>query len=275
LYETLHPPGNPQDIDDILDKHAALAKYLKQLLDLLKPQHYVRTLYQEDGSELDLDVAIRSLIDYKSGANPDPRINMSHKHDGRDIAVFLLLDLSESLNEKAAGSEKTILELSQEAVALLSFAIEHLGDKFAIAGFSSNTRHEVRYQHIKGYSEHFDDDVKARLAAMGAGYSTRMGAALRHAGHYLGAQQCDKKLLLVLTDGEPADIDVADPKLLIQDAHKAVQELDQDGIYTYCINLDPHADEYVQDIFNKNYMVIDKVTQLPEKLPKLFMSLTG
>ena len=274
LYETLHPPGNSKDIDDILEKHSLLAKQLKQLLDLLKPQYYVRIRYQEDGSELDLDTAIRSLIDFKSGANPDPRINMSHKHDGRDIAVYLLLDLSESLNEKPAGSEQSILQLSQEAVTLLSFAIEHLGDKFAIAGFSSNTRHEVRFQHIKGYSEHFDDDVKSRLAAMGAGYSTRMGAALRHAGHYLGSQQCDKKLLLVLTDGEPADIDVADPKLLIQDAHKAVQELDQEGIYTYCINLDPHADEYVRDIFGQQYMVIDKVSQLPEKLPKLFMSLT-
>ena len=274
LYETLHPPGNAADIDALLDKHAILAKQLKQLLDLLKPQHYVRIRYQEDGSELDLDTAIRSLIDYKSGANPDPRINMSHKHDGRDIAVMLLLDLSESLNEKPAGSEQTILQLSQEAVALLSYAIEHLGDKFAIAGFSSNTRHEVRYQHIKGYSEHWDDEVKSRLAAIEAGYSTRMGAALRHAAHYLGSQKSEKKILLVLTDGEPADIDVSDPKLLIQDAHKAVQELDQDGIYTYCINLDPHADEYVQDIFGQQYMVIDKVSQLPEKLPKLFMSLT-
>jgi len=274
LYETLHPPGNAADIDALLDKHAILAKQLKQLLDLLKPQHYVRIRYQEDGSELDLDTAIRSLIDYKSGANPDPRINMSHRHDGRDIAVMLLLDLSESLNEVPVGSEQTILQLSQEAVALLSYAIEHLGDKFAIAGFSSNTRHEVRYQHIKGYSEHWDDEVKARLAAIEAGYSTRMGAALRHAAHYLGSQKSEKKLLLVLTDGEPADIDVADPQLLIQDARKAVQELDQDGIYTYCINLDPHADEYVQDIFGQQYMVIDKVSQLPEKLPKLFMTLT-
>lgn len=275
LYETLHPPGNPADIDALLDKHAILAKRLKQLLDLLKPQQYVRVRYQEDGSELDLDTAIRSLIDYKSGSTPDPRINMSHKHDGRDIAVMLLLDLSESLNEIPAGSDKTILQLSQEAVALLSYAIEHLGDQFAIAGFSSNTRHEVRYQHIKGYSEHWGDDVKARLAAIEAGYSTRMGAALRHAGHYLGNCQADKKLLLVLTDGEPADIDVSDPKLLIEDARKAVQELDQEGMYTFCINLDPHADEYVKDIFGKQFLVIDKVEQLPEKLPYLFMSLTG
>ena len=274
LYETLHPPGNPADIDALLEKHAILVKRLKQLLDLLKPQQYVRIRYQEDGSELDLDTAIRSLIDYKSGSTPDPRINMSHKHDGRDIAVMLLLDLSASLNETPVGSEKTILELSREAVALLSYAIEHLGDQFAIAGFSSNTRHEVRYQHIKGYSEHWGDDVKARLAAIEAGYSTRMGAALRHAAHYLGNCQTDKKLLLVLTDGEPADIDVSDSKLLIEDTRKAVQELDQEGIYTFCINLDPHADEYVQTIFGQQFLVIDKVEQLPEKLPKLFMSLT-
>jgi nitric oxide reductase NorD protein len=159
-------------------------------------------------------------------------------------------------------------------VALLGWAIEHLGDEFAIAGFSSNSRHEVRYQHIKGYEEHWDERVKARLAAMEAGYSTRMGAAMRHAAHYLEARKADKKLLLVLTDGEPSDIDVSDQQLLIRDTQKAVQELDQQGIYTYCINLDPNADEYVQDIFGTQYTVIDRIGRLPEKLPQLFMALT-
>ena len=274
LYESLHPSGNAADIDRLLEKNSAIAKKLKQILDTLKPQQYVRVRYQEEGSELDLDVAIRSLIDYKAGSQPDPRINMSHKHDGRDIAVMLLLDLSQSLNDIPDGCEQTILELSQEAVSLLGWAIEHLGDKFAIAGFSSNTRHEVRYQHIKGFSEHWNEMVKARLAAIEAGYSTRMGAAMRHAAHYLGAQKADKKLLLIVTDGEPSDIDTDDEQVLIQDAHKAVQELDQDGIFTYCINLDPHADDYVQDIFGRQYSVIDHVDRLPEKLPKLFMSLT-
>ena len=187
---------------------------------------------------------------------------------------MLLVDLSESLNQKAAGCNQTILELSQEAVALLSWAIEQLGDPFAIAGFHSNTRHDVRYLHIKGFSEHWGDEVKGRIAGMEAEYSTRMGAAMRHAGHYLGQQQADKKLLLVLTDGEPADIDSHDGKLLIQDAHMAVKELDQQGIYSYCINLDPKADEYVADIFGKHYTIVDKVEQLPERLPELFISLT-
>jgi len=274
VYEALHPSGNTADIDKLLAKHAALAKRLKKMLDLLKPQNKVRIRYQEEGSELDLDVALRSLIDYKSGATPDPRINMSHRNDGRNIAVMILLDMSESLNEKAAGCDQTILELSQEAVSLLGWAIEKLGDPFAIAGFHSNTRHDVRFLHIKGYSEHWDDEVKGRLAAMEASYSTRMGAAMRHAAHYLEKQQADKKLMLILTDGEPADIDSKDGRILIEDARQAVKELDQQGIYAYCINLDPKADEYVADIFGKQYTIIDRVESLPERLPQLFISLT-
>jgi len=274
LYESLHPQGNARDIDRLLEKHAGLAKQLKKMLDLLKPQDKVRIRYQEEGSELDLDVALRSLIDFKGGSSPDPRINMSHRNDGRNIAVTVLLDLSESLNEKAAGSEQTILELSQEAVSLLGWAVQQLGDPFAIAGFHSNTRHDVRFMHIKGFSEQWGDEVKGRLAAMDASYSTRMGAAMRHAGHYLGQQQADKKLMLILTDGEPADIDSKDGRILIEDARQAVQELDAQGIYAYCINLDSKADEYVQDIFGKQYTILDKVTQLPEKLPQLFISLT-
>ena len=274
VYEALHAKGNPADIDKLLLKHAALAKQLKRLLDLIKPQEKVRIRYQEEGSDLDLDVALRSLIDFKSGAQPDPRINMSHRTDGRNITVLLLLDLSESLNEKAAGGQQTILELSQEAVSLLAWAIDCLGDPCAIAGFHSNTRHEVRYQHIKGFSERWDDTVKARLAAMEAGWSTRMGAALRHAGHYLAPRRADKKILLLLTDGEPADIDVSEPDHLRADAKKAVDELATQGITTFCLSLDPKADEYVREIFGNHWRVLDRIERLPEQLPLLYLSLT-
>jgi nitric oxide reductase NorD protein len=146
--------------------------------------------------------------------------------------------------------------------------------RWMIAGFHSNIRHEVRYLHIKGYGEHWDDGGKSRLAAMQAGYSTRMGAAMRHAAHTLEHRKADKKLMLILTDGEPADVDVQDSRLLIEDARQAVQELDAHGIYTYCINLDPKADEYVADIFGNAYTVIDQVERLPEKLPQVFLALT-
>ncbi len=276
LYESIHPSGKSSDIDAILDKHKDLAKLLKKILDKLKPQNMVRVRYQEEGSELDLDVAIRSLIDFKCGSQPDPRINMSHEHDGRDIAVMILLDLSASLNDKPDGSSQTILELSQEAVSLLAWTIDQLGDKYAIAGFHSDTRHNVRYYHLKGYSEEFDDTVKGRLASMEAGFSTRMGGAIRHASHYLEAQQADKKLMLILTDGEPSDIDVDDQQYLISDTKKAVDEISSKGMYSYCISLDKKADDYIGDIFGKGgYTVIDHVEKLPEKLPMLFAALTS
>jgi nitric oxide reductase NorD protein len=274
LYEHLHPKADPARIDQLLAKHAGLAKKLKKIIELLKPQQKVRIRYQEEGAELDLDVALRSLIDFKSGSQPDPRINMSHKPDGRSVAVSLLLDLSASLDDAPEGCAQTKLQLSQEAVALLAWAVEQMGDPLAIGGFHSDTRHDVRFMHFKGYREHWGDEVKGRLAAMEAGYSTRMGAAIRHAGHYLAKQEADKRLLLVLTDGEPADIDVADSRALIEDARVAVRELGAEGIYAYCINLDPKADEYVQDIFGNHYTVIDNVARLPERLPQLFMALT-
>jgi len=169
---------------------------------------------------------------------------------------------------------ETVLSLSRAAVALLAGAISALGDQLAVAGFHSNTRHEVRYLHIKGFSEPWDDVPKARLAGAQGAYSTRMGAALRHAGHLLSGRQADKKLLLVLTDGQPADVDVADPQHLIADAAQAVRELDRQGLYTHCISLDPEADSYVGAIFGGRWTVVDRVDQLPRRLPEIFLGLT-
>jgi uncharacterized protein YegL len=275
LFEGLHPAGLASHIDQLLDKHRALSQRLKKMLDLLKPHARVRLRHQEDGSELDLDKAVRACTDLRAGSQPDTRICQSHRSDGRSIAVTLLLDLSESLNDKVPGSIQSILELSQEAVALLAWTVEQLGDPLAIAGFHSNTRHDVRYLHIKGFGEHWGEAVKGRMAAMQAGYSTRMGAAIRHAAHTLATQKAESKLLLVLTDGRPSDVDADDEALLVKDARQSVKELAAQGITSYCINLDAKADSYVRDIFGKQFTVVDRIGTLPERLPKLFMRLTS
>jgi len=274
VYDTLQPAGDAAGIDALLARHAPVAKHLKRLLDLLKPQDRTRVRYQEEGTELDLDVALRSITDWRAGAQPDPRVHMSTRTDGRDIAVLLLVDLSASVNDPVVATEETVLDISRAAVALLAWAISELGDQLAIAGFNSNTRHEVRYLHIKGFSEDWDDAPKARLAGAQGAYSTRMGAALRHAGHLLSGRQADKKLLLVLTDGQPADVDVGDPQHLIADASCAVRELDAMGLHTHCISLDAKADEYVGRIFGTRWTVIDQVQHLPRRLPELFLALT-
>lgn len=274
VHEAIHAAGDGARIDALLERHKPLARKLKRIVEFLKPQQHVRERYQEEGDELDLDVALRALVDYRSGSSPDPRIHQRHKHDGRDIAVLLLLDLSRSINDTPAGADTPLLQLSQEAVALLAWAIDALGDRFAIAGFASNTRHEVHYQHFKGFTEPWGELPKARLAAMQGAFSTRMGAVLRHGGQYLARQTAQKRLLLLLTDGEPHDVDVSDPRYLVEDTRKAVEELAASGVASYCVTLDPRADDYVRTIFGRHYTVVDRVERLPERLPQLFMALT-
>ena len=125
------------------------------------------------------------MVSIRMGEQPNSRITMRNVLKTRDLAVVLLLDLSESTNEAMRGSDKTVLQLTREAATLVSTAIEGIGDPFAIHGFASDGRHDVQYYRFKDFNQHFDDDAKSRLAGMKGGLSTRMGAALRHAGNHL------------------------------------------------------------------------------------------
>ncbi|EDN70212.1 conserved hypothetical protein [Beggiatoa sp. PS] len=269
------PKGEIGVIDQVLDDYKPLAGRIRHIIDAMQPQGVVRLRRQEEGDEIDLDAAIRSMIDIRMGYMPDTRINIRHIRKTRDLATLVLLDLSESTNETLGDSEKTVIQLAREATTLLSWAIDGIGDPFAIHGFASDGRHDVQYYRFKDFEQPYNDDVKARLAGMHGGLSTRMGGAMRHAAEYLNKRPQRKKLLLLVSDGEPADIDVRDPQYLRQDTKKAVDELSKKGIVTYCLTLDPHADDYVSRIFGMNgYTVVDHVQRLPEKLPALFMGLT-
>ena len=267
--------GTLETINEIVAKHKPIIGRLKFLIDALQPQGMQRLRKQEDGDEIDLNAAVRAMIEMRMGEQPDPRIMMRNVRNVRDLSVLLLIDLSESTNDPVLGSDSTVLQLAREATVLLADALDKIGDPFAIHGFDSNGRHDVEYFRYKDFGASYNDQAKSRLAGMSGQLSTRMGAAIRHAGSILKRQPSNKKLLLVITDGEPADNDVRDPQYLRYDARKAVEELTQAGIAPYCLSLDPRADQYVSRIFGaKNYVVLDHVQRLPEKLPILYMGLT-
>jgi len=188
--------------------------------------------------------------------------------------VLILLDLSQSTNDRVRAGDTTVLELTREATALLADAMATLGDPFAIHGFASNGRHEVGYHRFKDFDEAHGPASKARLAAMRGELSTRMGAAMRHAGSLLARRTEKKRLLIVLTDGAPSDVDVRDPQYLRADARKAVEELAREGVAAFCVSLDPAADDYVTRIFGSGrFAVVDRVERLPERLPMLTLGL--
>ena len=267
--------GDPTLIDGILSEHRRLIGRMKFILDAMQPQGVQRIRKLEDGDELDHNAALASVIEMRMGRQPDPRIMMRSVRKTRDISVLVLLDLSHSTNDKVAGQEHTVLDLTRSACALLADAIQKVGDPFAIHGFCSDGRHDVNYWRFKDFDQPYDELAKARLAGMQGQLSTRMGAAIRHATAALKAQRSSKKLLLVITDGEPADVDVRDPQYLRHDTKKAVEAAARNGVTTYCMSLDPRADQYVSRIFGeRHYLVVDKVERLPEKLPVLYAGLT-
>jgi len=275
VYERRPSRGDPAEVEAILAEHKPIAHRIKQIIDLLSPEGVQRVRNMEDGDEIDLNAAVDAMVAIRMGEQPNPRITMRNVIKSRDLAVTVLLDLSESTNELVEGTDKSVLALTREAATLVATAIHGIGDPFAIHGFASDGRHDVQYFRFKDFNQRFDDEAKARLAGMKGGLSTRMGAAMRHAAHHLLKQPERRKLLLLVTDGEPADIDERDPQHLRIDTRKAVEELHTKGIMTYCLTLDANADAYVKRIFGaNNYTIVDHVDRLPEKLPTLFASLT-
>ena len=275
VFERKARRGDPERIEDILQAHKPVASRIRQIIDRLRPQGVTRQRKLEDGDELDINAAVDAMVAVRAGLQPDLRITMRHVIHTRDLAVLVLLDLSQSTNDPVRGSDKTVLELTREACALVATAIAGIGDPFAIHGFASDGRHDVQYTRFKDFDQRFDADAKARLAAMQGGLSTRMGAAMRHAAWHLSQQSARRKLLLVVTDGEPADVDERDPQYLRHDAKKAVEELHAKGVESYCLTLDPQADRYVEQIFGRTrYTIVDHVQRLPERLPTLFARLT-
>jgi nitric oxide reductase NorD protein len=285
VIERRQPKGDPALMDEILTKHKPIASRIRHLIDALQPQGIVRRRGYEEGEELDLNAAVRAMIDIRRGIMPDPRINIRITRHVRDLAIVVLMDLSESTNEKIGGVSEgdtdydttpSVLDLTRESTGLLAWAIDSIGDSFAVHGFASDGRHDVQYYRFKDFDQTYDDEAKSRMAGMRGGLSTRMGAALRHAGWHLTRQSAQKRLVLLITDGEPADIDERDPQYLRHDTKKAVEDLAMQGIYTYCLTLDPLADRYVSRIFGENnYAIVDHVERLPERLPNVFAAITG
>lgn len=276
IVEFPPPPGHAHVIDDILERQAYVVNRIKSLIDSARVSRPQRVNRQQEGEYLDLNACIEAMIDHRIGETPDPHVYSRAERRHRDLSVHVLLDISESTKDKVVGSDTTVLELEREATALLAHAMSGLGDPFAIAAFCSNRCEEVRYYRIKDFGAPYGAMSKSCLAGLSGGYSTRIGAAMRHAAEDLKRQHTHRKLLLVITDGEPSDIDVPDRRYLVEDARHVIHDLAHDGIDVFCVGLDSGGDSYLTRIFGqRNVVQIDRLERLPERLPMLYFRLTA
>ncbi len=276
LYDQQASAGDPRAVEAILERNHHLLQRIEAQVRRVRVERLVRLRRRLDGDTLDLDACINAAVDLRLGLAPDPRVHKLLARDRRDLSVLVLLDLSRSTNDPVPGTGTTILGLAREATALLAEAMMRMGDAFAIHGFWSNTRRQVDYFRVKDFGHAYGDLARGRLSGLQGDFSTRMGCALRHAGALLRLRQTHGRLILLITDGAPSDIDAHDPRYLTADARHAVMELRRRGIQVHCMSLDPQADDYVSRVFGKgHYTVLDRLARLPEKLPLLYLRLAG
>jgi hypothetical protein len=265
-----------EPIDSLLAEYPDVLERITKLIRSAKVSRPSRVRRQAEGDRLDLEACIRATIDRRAGITLDHRVYETTALRHRDLSVLLMLDISESTKDRVRGTDVPVITLERAATVLIGHAMAGLGDPFAIQAFCSNGREEVRYYRVKDFGTPYGEGVKGRLAGLDAGFSTRMGAALRHAGAELARQITHRRLLLIVTDGEPSDIDIKDRGYLVEDARKAVQGLALQGIDVFCVGLDGGGENYLGRIFGRrNVLLIDKVTALPEKLPMLYFRLTA
>ena len=226
----------------------------------------VRQSRQEQGEQLDLDAAIDAAVARRVGVQPDARVYRDRRPRGRDLATLIILDVSQSTAAIGAGGQ-SVLASERLAVAALAAALEARGDQYALRAFASAGRDDVRLTRLKDFDEPLSPAVTARLAGLSPGLSTRLGAALRHAGAELAPLRTTRKLVLVLTDGEPSDIDVAHPRELVEDARRAVLGLRLRGIDVFGIVMDPDDAGSGSAIFGRhNTMAVRRLEDLPARL---------
>ena len=261
-------------VAQLREQRADLAGKLTALIRSARVSRAERQRRQPEGELLDIDACIDAAIARRIGEPPSPRVHSRYERRSRDLSVLLLLDASQSTSDRVRDGKQTVLDVERQAAALLSQAMSGLGDPFALAAFCSDRREDVRYTRIKDFDQPYDDLAEARLAGLQSSFSTRLGAAIRHAGSDLASQRSYRRLLLVITDGEPSDVDVEDRLYLVEDARRSVQSLGWLGVNTFCVGLDSSADSYLGRIFGrKNAISIAAVERLTDLLPKLYLML--
>ena len=276
VFEPAMARADPAPLQAAMARHAPLAARLARLIRAHRIRQPARLRRQPEGDRFDLDALVDAAIAVRAGIQPDNRVYMRTLHEKRALSALVLLDLSASTNERRGDA--SMLAAIREAAVLLAGAMAQNGDRYALHGFRSNGRHEVNYLNIKDFGEDFGNAALSRLAAIHGAQSTRIGAALRHAARRLAddpGSRGKQQLVLVVTDGEPHDIDIFHPGYLARDARQAVREAASAGVHVFCVAVDSQADGYVRTIFGENnYLVMDDVADLPEKLPGLYLRLT-
>jgi len=250
---------------ETLRGHAATVRQIRHQFERLRAR---RTLLprQRAGDELDLAAYVDAVIARRVGDAPDDRLYRAARPARRGLAIALLADVSGSTETRVNESWR-IIDLEKIALLLATQALDALGDLYAVYAFAGKTSDHVKLTTIKAFAERSGPTVQRRIAGLTPGGFTRLGAAVRHATHELARQSSGHRLLLLLSDGRPNDVDLYQGPYGVEDSRQAMAEARARGVYPFCLNVDPEGHEYLARIFGPaGYTTLLHPDQLPRAL---------
>ncbi|MBA3029911.1 MAG: VWA domain-containing protein, partial [Desulfobacteraceae bacterium] len=274
VHEKTIPPKDNDFYENTLRRYQGLISRIKYAFEMLKPEELTLLRQWVEGDEFDYRALLNFVMDKKAGIIPSDRLYIKRIKQQRDVAVLLLVDLSRSTSNFVVDSTETVLDVEKQAIVLFCEALEVVGDQYAIAGFSGTGRLGVDYFKIKDFEEPLSRTVRQRINAMAPQRSTRMGAAIRHATAQLNAIPALVRLIIVMGDGFPNDVDYKKDHA-VSDTRKAILEARSKNIHTHALTVNIAGDSKLDDLYgNVHHHIISDVRELPDKLPRIYSTLT-
>ena len=292
LYEKIMPAGDLTFYRETLLRHAALLQQIRREFEMVVPELYHKEKRLPDGSDHDLDLAIEAMTDLRIGVSPSEKIFWRHHKSERDVAVAFLLDMSGSTGEaintviapnaaegRLQRTHRRIIDVEKEAMVLMMDALETIGNRYGVYGFSGHGRDNVEYFVVKDIDEEFSLDVAKRVGRIGPLHATRMGPAIRHVTARLRLQQSRSRFLIMISDGRPQDRgysqESSEKAYAVQDTRMAFIEARREGIHPFCLTVDREGNDYLRTMMDDfSYEVLTEVAMLPKRLPQLYKRLT-
>ena len=268
--------GDTHFYQTTLSRNNGLVKKIRYAFEMLKPEGMSILRKWREGDDFDYRRLLEYAVDKKTGRTPSDRIYIKRLKQQRDVAVLLLLDFSRSTSNLVAGSDSTmVLDVEKEALVLFCEALSVTGDAFAIAGFSGTGRLGVDYFPVKSFEEPLSKDVEQRIGIISPQRNTRMGAAVRHATSVFSNMTARTKLMIIISDGFPNDIDYKRDYALA-DTRRALLEARTRGIIVHSITINIAGDSRLDDLYGRvRHSVISDVRELPDRLIRIYGRLTG
>ncbi|MFQ5949120.1 MAG: nitric oxide reductase activation protein NorD [Nitrospiria bacterium] len=274
VIERSVPPGDVDSVEAIMAEYREMIQSIRTAFQYLRPEGLKRVRGEREGDALDLDALLESRIEARSGRTPSDRIYVARQKRERSVAVAFLVDMSGSTLQLLLHHNKNIMDIEREALVLLANAVDAVGDRFAVYGFSGQGKDTVEFNILKDFEEGYDIEIDRRIGRMAPADQNRDGAAIRHAVAKLAAQPVKIKTLVLISDGKPLDNDYRG-SYATADTKMALREAKRQGIHPYCITVDIEGEEYLKGMYGDiAYMVIDHVETLPMKLPFIYKRLT-